>query len=158
MFDTGVTVRIWHTGDIGPVDLGTRFLGVEAMVLAGTVGPLQYIPPGGGNTGVPTGPFFVYLENVDTKDGTALLMVGRALGATHSAMEDGPGSLDDRPGDPWFLKRFYVDGHEYNVVAIKTRGSNEFKFITIRTPIPKVRVTIEQHSVRLQVYRAEESL
>ena len=158
VFDTGVTVRIWYTGDREPVNLGSRFLDVEAMLLAGTAGTLQYIPPGGSNTGVPTGPFFVYLENVDTEEGTALLMVGRALGATHSAMEDAPGSLDDRPGDPWFLKRFYVDGHEYNVVAIKTRGRNEFKFITIRTPIPKVPVTIEQHSVRLQDYPAGEPL
>jgi len=158
VFDTGVTVHAWYTGDREPFDLRWRFLDVEGMVLAGTVGPLQYIPPGGGNTGVPTGPFFVYLQNVDTVEGTALLMVGRALGATRSAMEDAPGSLDDRPGDPWFLKRFYVDGHEYNVVAIKTRGYTEFKFITIRTPIPKVPVIIEQHSVRLQDYPLEEPL
>ena len=152
VFDTGVTVRVWYTGDREPTDLRWRFLNVGGMVLAGTAGSLQYIPPGEGNTGVPTGPFFVYLEGVDPEEGTALLMVGRALGATHSAMEDAPGSLDDRPGDPWFLKRFYVDGHEYNVVAIKTHGRNGFKFITIRTPIPKVPVTIEQHSVRLQHY------
>ena len=96
------------------------------------------------------------------------------------------------PGDPWFLKRFYVDGHEYNVVAIKTENgaaddgaaslcdldaNNDkeidtglwpppadptlFKFITIRTPIPKTGpyeemygggYLIEQHSVRLQAY------
>jgi hypothetical protein len=158
VFNTGVTIRVWYTGDLMPVNLGSRFLGVQAMVLAGTSGPLQYISAGGGNTGVPTGPFFAYLENVDTEEETALLMLGRALGATHSAMEDAPGSLDDRPGDPWFLKRFYVDGHEYNVVAIKTRDTTNFKFITIRTPIPKVPVTIEQHSVRLQGYSVEDPL
>ncbi|HID87414.1 MAG TPA: hypothetical protein EYP55_08560, partial [Anaerolineae bacterium] len=123
VFNNGVTLRVWYTGDLTPADLGSPFLGTQAMLLAGTAPPTQLIPAGGGNTGVPTGPFFAYLENVDTEEGTALLMLGRALGATHSAMEDAPGSLDDRPGDPWFLKRFYVDGHEYNVVAIKTRGT-----------------------------------
>jgi hypothetical protein len=66
------------------------------------------------------------------------------------------------------MKRFYVDGHEYDVVAIKTvfeedrdaGGWNnpkeeywEFKYITIRTQIPKVPdVIIEQHSTRKQEY------
>jgi len=158
VFNNGVTIKVWYTGDLTPADLGSPFLGTRAMLLAGTAGPTQLIPAGGGNTGVPTGPFFVYLENVDTEEEEALLMLGRALGATHSSMEDAPHSLDERPGDPWFLKRFYVDGHEYNVVAIKTRGHTEFKFITIRTPIPKVPVTIEQHSVRLQPYDAEDWL
>ena len=47
------------------------------------------------------------------------------------------------PGDPWYLKRFYVDGHEYNVTAIKTTDLSDrtnlrrdFEWITIRTPVP----------------------
>jgi hypothetical protein len=48
---------------------------------------------------------------------------------------------------PWFLKRFYVDGHEYNVVGIGTCAGGAFQSITLRAPIPKVPVTIEQHSV-----------
>ena len=48
------------------------------------------------------------------------VIVGRALGATHSAMDDARGGHDLRPGDPWYLKRFFVDGHEYNVVALYT--------------------------------------
>ncbi len=155
--DTGVVVQVWYTGALTPLNLGLQPIDRQAMLLAGTAGT-QPISAGGGNTGVPAGPFFAYLDNVDPQEGKAWLMVGRALGATHSAMEYVPGSMDDRPGDPWFLKRFYVDGHEYNVVAIKTRGNNEFQFITIRTPIPKVPVNIEQHSVELQDYPVEEPL
>jgi PKD repeat protein len=127
---------------------------------------------------------------VDRDENQAILIVGRAVGATFSAMEDGRYREDRRPGDPWFLKRFYVDGHEYNVVAIMTRNGGtwgwtgqgdsdlddnndgfldvdpygylpddtEFQFITIRTPIPKVPVTINQHSVVLQHYLATDNL
>ncbi|MGA9347655.1 MAG: hypothetical protein WBW48_02465 [Anaerolineae bacterium] len=158
VYNTGASLHVWYTGSSITASVGTKSVNVGGMLLAGTVGPMDSLSPGGGNVGVPKGPFFVYLENVDPEEATARLMVGRALGATHSAMEDGPGSPDDRPGDPWFLKRFYVDGHEYNVVAIKTRGNNYFQFITIRTPIPKVPVIIEQHSARLQDYPVEEPL
>ena len=45
------------------------------------------------------------------------------------------------PTYPWYLKRFFVDGHEYNVVAVLTElgptGGARFKGITIRTPDPK---------------------
>ena len=44
-------------------------------------------------------------------------------------------------GGPWYLKRFFVDGHEYNVTALltgpTTGGNNLFKSITLRTPSPK---------------------
>ena len=191
VFDDGVRLNVWYTGDLVPSFLGSTLLSIGDMGLAGTNGPVQRIMavdnggPGTNMCNFPTGPWFVYVESVDTPEETALLMVGRAVGAPYSAMEDAPGSLDDRPGDPWFLKRFYVDGHEYNAVAIKTRGRASsyptfcdldedddgqidvqppsqdptgFQFITIRTPIPKIPVTIEQHSVRLQHYVAEEPL
>ncbi len=187
VFDDAVTVRVWYTGDPVMRDLGTINLSVQDMVLAGTQGPLspgkiRAIRNGGPGTNMcnfPPGPWFVQLVSVDTIEGTARLLVGRGLGATWSAMEDGANQLDRRPGDPWFLKRFYVDGHEHNVVAIHTRNGggpaypndcdldddndgvidnpapsdfSQFQYITLRTPIPKVPVTIEQHSVRLQDY------
>ena len=95
--------------------------------------------------------WFAYLDTVNVDDRKAWLIVGRALGATHSAMEN---------PNTWFLKRFYVDGHEYNVVAIKTYGKTGFKFITIRTPIPKTEqpYLIDQHSVYLQNYLPEDPL
>ena len=203
VYDYGVVVEVYYTGDLVPKPLGTQLLGIGDMALAGTAGPPQLIEaignggPGTNMCNFPTGPFFVYLDSVHTADGTARLMLGRALGATYSGMEDSAGLLDRRPGDPWFLKRFYVDGHEYNVVAIRTDGfgpvyvhdcdlddgyqegpppgfigiagdgiidvtpaedTTDFKFITIRTPIPKVPVLIEQHSVNLQDYALEDWL
>jgi len=79
--------------------------------------------------------------------------------APYSAMESEPGVEDLGAGDPWFLKRFYVDGHEYNVVAIKTVPADtaggedfEFKYITIRTPVPKVNFVNNQDSQKLEGY------
>ena len=129
VFEAKVNLEVWYTGSRLPEKRTPGSVSKNGVLLL-------------------DGAWFVYLQNVDTKDETAWLMVGRALGATHSSME----------GDSWFLKRFYVDGHEYNVVAIKTRGLNEFQFITIRTPIPKLPVTIEQHSVDLQNYLPEDPL
>ena len=161
VYDNGAAVRIWYRGDRQTlVDLGAPLLGRWGMALAGPALSAKKIPAGGSSFGLawPTGPFFVYLENVDPGEGKALLMVGRALGATHSAMVDpDTKNPDTREEDPWFLKRFYVDGHEYNVVAIKTQDNDKFQFITIRTPIPKVPdVTI--HSVVLQDYPDKEPL
>ena len=198
VLDTGVSVDLWYLGDTVPALIRSNvFLEIGDMALSGTRGPAQLIRairnggPGTNLCDFPTGPFFVYLSSVDTPEDQAILMVGRALGATHSAMEDGAHNLDLRPGDPWFLKRFYVDGHEYNTVAIGTENgalsnyptdcdlddgsaggtandglvdvplpsdTTRFAYITIRTPIPKVPVTIEQHSVRLQDYEIEEFL
>jgi hypothetical protein len=186
VFDDSVVVDIYYTGDRYPRYMHRQTMYFGDMLLAGTDGPTQLITAvrhGGSGTNLcdfPTGPWFLYLSSVDTRDREALVSVGRALGATHSAMEQAPGAPDRQPGDPWFLKRFYVDGHEYNVTAIHTRyGSanlfpsnqtlpptvcdvrdflgdsrddSEFQFITIRTPIPKVPVRIEQHSVELQDY------
>lgn len=132
VFDDSVLLDIYYLGDIVPrrfnrsVTLYTR-----DMALAGTDGPAQVITAvrnGGTGTNMcnfPTGPWFVYLASVDTVEESARLMLGRAAGNTFSGMEDRPYSKDVRPGDPWFLKRFYADGHEYNVTAIYTRnGAN----------------------------------
>ena len=67
-------------------------------------------------------------------------------------MENAPRQPNRSAGGPWFLKRFYVDGHEYNVVAIMTCATDSMQYITLRSPLPKVDVTIEQHSVRLEGY------
>ena len=195
---TGISVDLWYIGDLIPALIRSNvFVGIRDMALSGTRGPAQLIRavrnggPGTNLCDFPTGPFFLYLSSVAPADGRVTLMVGRALGATHSAMEDGAHNPDMRPGDPWFLKRFYVDGHEYNAVAIGTEdgalsnypmdchlddGSHggtaddgfidvpppsdntRFAYITIRTPIPKVPVTIEQHTVRLQDYGIDELL
>jgi hypothetical protein len=175
VYDTpgSVKIKIWYTGDLTPKYLGEKTIQVKDMILAGNQRPVQGIiavENGGDGTNVcdfPTGPWFAWVEgvNVDLGEPFARIMVGRALGHTHTAMEDEPYQPDLEPGDPWFTKRFYVDGHEYKVVAIETIGAgptvdpgcdldedddgimdefppfpedeSEFKYITIRTPIPK---------------------
>jgi len=194
VFDDSVLLDIWYTGDIIPHRFNRSItLYTRDMALAGSDGPAQLITAirnGGSGTNMcnfPTGPWFVWLASVDTVEESARLMVGRAIGNSWTGMEDAPRLVDRRPGDPWFLKRFYVDGHEYNLVALYTRNGTdieydyrcpgrvpppcdldcdnngvldqpgppdptEFQFITLRTPIPKVPVLIEQHSVKLQHY------
>jgi hypothetical protein len=104
----------------------------------------------------------VFVDDIDSGDPERVsLIVGRALGATHSAMDDGLGSHDEEPGDPWYLKRFFVDGHEYNVVALHMVPATiinpgdepyEFKYITIRTPVPKVNFINYEDSQKLEGY------
>lgn len=200
-----VRIKVYYTGDMEVKELGEITLGYHDMTLAGTQGPLQRIQAistGGTGTNMckmPTGPWFAWIAGVDTSDvdPTATIMVGRALGHAHTAMEQSPDQPDVQPDDPWFLKRFYVDGHEYKVVAIETLGDGPvyapcdcdpssgvqcdlndngitdapddttgFKYITIRTPIPKegtyadprTGYLIEQHSVRLQPYHDHDYL
>lgn len=184
VFDDRAVIDIFYTGDkvIRYQTSVTLQLGDMALVREnGAAYLIRAVVNGGTGTNAcafETKPWFVYLSSIDTRQGSAMFIVGRALGATFSAMESAPGVEDvltDRArglGDPWFLKRFYVDGHEYNVTAIYTRNGTplpnpitncritgtasndptEFQFITIRTPVPKVDVVIEQHSVRLQSY------
>jgi PKD repeat protein len=135
--DNGVQLGIYYTGDLTPRPFPSITLQIGDMVLAGSQGPAQLIRAvrnGGTGTNMtrfPTGPWFVYLQGVDRDENQAILIVGRAVGATHSAMEDGMYREDRRPGDPWFLKRFYVDGHEYNVVALMTRNGGGAVFGTV---------------------------
>lgn len=150
--NSAAVVQVWYNGDVVPRLLQTRSVGIGAVVLAGENGPVQVIAPGGINAGVPTGPWFAYVEDADPNDNTAVLMVGRALGAPCASMEAGPNQANRVPGGPAYLKRFYVDGHQYNTVAINTCGTNSFNYITLRAPLPKVPTIIEQHSVRLQSY------
>ncbi|MCE7938748.1 MAG: hypothetical protein DYG90_09255, partial [Chloroflexi bacterium CFX6] len=151
--DNSAVLDVWNTGGLTPRFMQTRTLGRGAALLAGDSGPLQVVPAGGSTLGaVPPGPWFAYVVDVDPSNGTAVILVGRALGAPCAAMEAAPGQANLTAGGPWFLKRFYVDGHEYNTVAIGTCPTGDFQFITLRTPLPKVPVVIEQHSVQLQGY------
>ena len=158
--------KFWYTGgglgDQQPIEI-TVFdpfyaIGEMAILDRNRVKP---IPAGGNNLGNTDGAWFVFLQGVNIFNETAIVTVGRALGATHSAIDDGMGGHDMTPGDPWYLKRFFVDGHEYNVVAIKTVPADqinpgdeayEFKYITIRTPVPKVRFTNQEDSQILEGY------
>ena len=122
------------------------------------------LDPGESNAGMTDGAWFVFVEDVSESGERVVLTVGRALGATHSAIDDGFGNHDLTPGDPWYLKRFYVDGHEYNVVAIGTMTppgadpfdpgvcNSEFSYITIRTPVPKGNFFNPQDSLFQQGY------
>ncbi|HEY53173.1 MAG TPA: hypothetical protein G4N94_06915 [Caldilineae bacterium] len=150
--NTGATLEVWYTGGLTPYSMGTQTITAGGLYLYGRHFPGTVSP----NTGVPSGPWFVQVTSVDTQDGRAELRVGRALGSSHSAMLSAANTIDTSAGDPWFLKRFYVDGHQYDVVAIGTQGNTDFGFITLRTPVPKDPVLIELHSVRLQDYGFED--
>ena len=139
--DSSATLRMWYTGDLLPVDMGMHTAGLTELWTFGT--RLPGVQVTASSTAV-AGPFFLQVTDLDFAAGTAQLRIGRALGRTYANIgAEGPGAL---------LKRFYVDGHEYNVVAIGTNGSDNFRFITIRTPVPKRPVTLKQHSVHLQHY------
>lgn len=146
--DSGATMRLFYTGDKLPVDMGSQNIAVGDVWTYRTRMPgvsLSNPQPGE----IP-GPFFVHLDDVNSATGHARLRIGRALGAPDAAVQAGEPRAS--------LKRFYVDGHEYNVVAIGTYGKSFFRYITIRTPVPKEDVTIKQHSVHLQGYALEDWL
>ena len=160
--DNSATLEVWYNGDLQPRLVSTIAMGQNTAALAGDVGPIpaqDRINAGGNNLGtVPRGPWFVYLDATDPGDNTATVIVGRALGAPCASMEAAPNQANLSPGGPWHLKRFYVDGHEYNVTGIQTCSPTELQYLSLRAPLPKVPVTIEQHSVRLQPYAPEASL
>ncbi len=189
----GAQFDIYWTGSFAPRFLGTVTLGQGDALLANVNGAPQVIRgvgTGAGNAGgnlcaYPNGPWFLYLESSDAPDNSATVIVGRALGATHTAMEAAAFDANDASTEPWWLKRFYVDGREYNTVAISTRGAGvpirsntlngcgyvpgaqfptptdptEFTSITIREPVCKgPDIFIFQHSVTLQCYLPGERL
>ena len=158
--DTSATLSVRYVGDRVPDDPAhSHTIPAGAVRFIERHGSVTNGPNGGDAVAaVPVSPFFVQLTTVDTGDDAAVVRIGRGLGASYSAMESAPYSADLQIGDPWFLKRIYVDGHEYNVTAIGTNGANGFQFITIRTPVPKVPVYIAQHSVELQDYYYEDRL
>ncbi|UCC76449.1 MAG: hypothetical protein JSW37_13235, partial [Anaerolineales bacterium] len=167
------TLRLWYTGgglhavgteySLHPDRIGSYRLQVAEMAIANH-SQVRVLPAGGTNADGSwnaDGAWFVFVDDIDSSGERVSLIVGRALGATHSAMDDGLGSHDELPGDPWYLKRFFVDGHEYNVVAlhmvpatITNPGDEpyEFKYITIRTPVPKVNFINYEDSQKLEGY------
>lgn len=140
-----VTLHIWYTGNLQPVDLGSETLSVGQVMTYKT--RLPGIRPGA--VGIDQGPFYVHVLSVDREHKLAQIRIGRALGATHANLETGEPSAS--------LKRFYVDGHSYSVVAIGAHGRAGFQFLTLRTPLPALNVPVEvpQHSVRLQNYTSD---
>jgi hypothetical protein len=110
----------------------------------------------------PDGAWFVWVRDVNAETDVATIALGRALGATHSTLNSPAGGPDFSPVDPSYLKRFIVDGHEYNVVAIGTSpsrcasdgcvGAPGLTYITLRTPLPFAETTKNEASVVLQGY------
>ncbi len=99
--DSAAVLEVWYNGDLVPRLLQARSVGIGATVLAGENGPMQVLAPGDTNLGsVPTGPWFAYLEDADPVDGTAVLMVGRALGAPCASMEANPNQANRVRGGP----------------------------------------------------------
>ncbi|MGB7533873.1 MAG: PKD domain-containing protein [Halobacteriota archaeon] len=91
----------------------------------------------------PQGPFFVYVSVADGSEDKVIVKVGRIFGETwanvgHNAY--------------WNQKQFYVDGVCYNVVAIKTVGQENFKYITFRQKLPKFPVKIPNHTQHLKAW------
>ncbi|MCW5849825.1 MAG: hypothetical protein KIT87_07055 [Anaerolineae bacterium] len=190
----GAQFDIYWTGSFAPRFLGTVTLGQGDALLANVNGAPQVIRgvgsgaanAGGNLCAYPNGPWFLYLEASDAPDNSATVIVGRALGATHTAMESAAFTANTTSTQPWWLKRIYVDGREYNTVAISTRGAgvpipsntrngcgyvpappqfpvpadpSEFTSITIREPVCKgPDIFIFQHSVTLQCYLPGERL
>ena len=152
-----VVLRVYWTGSLAPKDLGTVLLSAGDAVVANTNAPNQVVRAGGGNLCGSLGAWFAYVRSVDSVDGLVQLTVGRGLGATHTGMESLPNVPNTGP-NPWYTKRFYVDGHEYNTVAVYTQGGSAaqastgncaysgppladpstFGFITLRSPTPKL--------------------
>ena len=160
-FNEAVRLRLYWTGSVAPKDLGTVLLSRGDAAVALLQGPAQIVPAGGNNLGNAAGAWFVYVDQVDSVDGTVRLIVGRGLGATHARMEATPGS-PNLGANPWYTKRFYVDGHEYNTVAVYTHGSGDdatFEYITLRSATPKFNdVTNVQFSLIQDAYQPGEGL
>ncbi|CAD7773156.1 hypothetical protein FHEFKHOI_01343 [Candidatus Methanoperedenaceae archaeon GB50] len=121
---------------IGQVNLGADLIPTPGSSFA-------TFARGGVNTFLsPRGPGFVWVTDVDWEDDTARIIIGRMFGNTHANIGCTP--------DPWaYQKHFYVDGVLYNVVAIKTVGQDELKYVTFRAKLVKVPLWIENHSTQL---------
>ena len=123
---------------------------------------VEQILPGGNNLGQVDGGWFVYVRDLNPAKETVSVAIGRALGNTHSASSDGGGRHDLEKGDPGYLKRWFVDGHEYDVVAVRAYpmagviqdDKYGFAYITIRTPVPLVDFASAHESQALQGYPA----
>jgi len=162
-------IQIWDTGGdlertaAGGYNIVPHKVGAPMPYSVGAMGVtgrdkfnVKVIAKGGKNSGELDGPWFVYVNDINTQNESVSVTIGRALGASSSAIDNGAGLHDFVPGEPWYLKRFFVDGHEYNVVAIRTHQLPDntvgFKYITIRTPVPKVNFVNAEDSQKLEGY------
>ncbi|MFN8485318.1 MAG: hypothetical protein U0768_19950 [Anaerolineae bacterium] len=161
-FNGQVRLTVFWTGSLTPKPLTSILLGAGDAAVANTNGSPQVVPAGGNNLGASQGAWFVYVDGApDSVDGTVNLVLGRGLGASRAAMESAPYTPNTGP-NPWYTKRFYVDGHEYNTVAVYTEGagaSSTFGYITLRSPVPLgPSITNAQFSVIQQGYAPNDSL
>ncbi|HRA20282.1 MAG TPA: SdrD B-like domain-containing protein, partial [Anaerolineae bacterium] len=154
-------VQIWFTGGNGSDSRPQTLGGVRSLDLGDAAlvdfhqNKVVIVHPGQQNPGV-DGAWFVFLKDVATAEDQITVTVGRALGGAHSAIDNGAGGHDLLAGDPWYLKRFFVDGHEYNVVAVMVqpggRTNDRFQYISIRTPVPVGDYFNSQDTLKLQGY------
>ncbi len=161
-FNGQVRLTVYWTGSLTPKPLTPVVLGGRDAAVANTNGAPQVVVAGGNNLGSSQGAWFVYVDGTpDSVDGTVNLVLGRGLGASKAAMESAPYTPNTGP-NPWYTKRFYVDGHEYNTVAVYTQGagaSSTFGYITLRSPVPLgPSVTNAQFSVIQQGYGPNQSV
>ena len=117
--NNSVVIEVWNNYSKQPRLIQSRTLGIGSALMAGDTGPVLNIVAGGDNLGdTPPGAWFAYLVDADTDTDSAILILGRALGAPCASMESAPLVQNTSECGPWFLKRMYVDGHEYNTTAI----------------------------------------
>ena len=164
-------MRFWFTGGRGNAHLPQTVGGVYSLEIGDAVlvdhfqDRITQIKPGEGNVNT-DGAWFVFLKDVSADSDQVTIAIGRALGATHSAIDDGMGHHDLEAGDPWYLKRFYVDGHEYDITGLMVRpemgidangegGVDGLQFITVRTSIPVGDYFNSQDTLLLQGYFTE---
>ncbi|MBI3942034.1 MAG: hypothetical protein HY326_03400, partial [Chloroflexi bacterium] len=127
--NTGTIVQVSYVGDIKPEPstIYTTTLNPGNMLIGYRGSYLKLTTPAGNLSQFNSlGPWFVYIDGQPTANGSVRLMVGRALGYSYSAMLNGrlsPKGISSFPNSrPWWIKRVYVDGHEYNVTALYTAG------------------------------------
>ena len=106
------------------------------------IGETVYFERGDENTGQAIqGPFFIQVITADRDREVVIVKVGRMFGQTYANVGANP---------YWNQKQFYVDGVCYDVVAIKTVGTENLKYVMFRQNLPKVPVKIHQHTQTLK--------
>ena len=128
--------EVYYMGDEG----GPSRKSTESIAV-GDVGAFSFGVRNNGES--PQGPFFVYVSVADGSEDKVIVKVGRIFGETWANVGH---------NDWWNQKQFYVDGVCYNVVAIKTDGQENFKYITFRQKLPKFPVKIPNHTQHLKAW------
>ena len=138
-------IRIYYQGETSPP--GVLTIPLISMGADET----RYFTMGQDNTGAtPQGPFFITIIGApDGYEDKVTVRIGRMFGNTWANVGANP---------YWNQKHFYVDSVCYNVVAIKTDGYENFKYITFRQKLPKVGIKINQHTQWLKGWDEKEIL